>query len=322
MGLFNTITHVIDEPPHLTIGPLMIWIHRREFPFVDDWCERNWLMSTCSLRVGSKSFALSGADAASDELSHLLETLQQLRDGEVQTVGYYPSSQTVLIDIEQVDTDHFALVLTHLNGSRVACDATRLDVERWIFELQGILHIFPRIFSETPIGQPYVSPRCRSTSPPSLTKQLYRELPCPSLPDVCMPLALPREASTPTRGFASCCAFGAHLGRRQRRMRKAGFPRFALPCAMAISASTGRVSRSPRSNALSDRFMRKCIASILSPTSPKAGIMCVPRHQQMMRRPVYLQIVWPRRPPGTDARSFSSMKSSLLIRMSSILRSP
>ena len=153
-----TIAHAIDEPPHLTIGPLMIWIHRREYPYIDDWCDRNWLMSTCSLRVGADNIALSGPDAASDELSYLLQALQQLRDGEVQTVGYYPSSQTVLIDIKQVDADRFALKFTHFHRCRTECDAIRSDVERWIAELQAILHVFPRITSQSPIGQPFVSP--------------------------------------------------------------------------------------------------------------------------------------------------------------------
>ncbi|MFD1480776.1 WapI family immunity protein [Paracoccus nototheniae] len=150
----------------------MIWIHRRAYPFIDDWCDRNWLMSTCSLRVGSENIALSGADAASDELSYLLKTLRQLRDGEIQTVGYYPSSQTVLVDIEQVDADRFALVLTHLNHCRVECDAIRSDVERWIAELQSILHIFPRMTSQSPIGQPYCVPSAPDHLAPELDQKI------------------------------------------------------------------------------------------------------------------------------------------------------
>lgn len=150
----------------------MIWIHRQAYSFIHDWCDRNWLMSICPLRVVSESTALSGADAASDELTHLLKTLRQLRDGEIQTVRNFPSSQTVLIDIEQVDADRFALVLTYLNHCRVECDATRTDVERWIAELQAIRHIFPRMTSQSSIGQPYGVPSAPDHLAPELDQKI------------------------------------------------------------------------------------------------------------------------------------------------------
>lgn len=162
------IVKVIDEPPHLTIGPLMVWIHRRTYPFIDDWCDRNWLMSTCSIRIGEETISLSGSDAASDELSEFCMALQRLRDREDRSAAYYPSSQAVLIDVVQADDDGFALTLRHLNGGRVECEATRSNLHRWISELQVILHVFPRMTSQSPIGQPYGS----STAPEHLAPQL------------------------------------------------------------------------------------------------------------------------------------------------------
>lgn len=163
-----SIVSVIDEPPHLTIGPLMIWIHRRAYPFIDDWCDRNWLMSTCSIRIGEETISLSGSDAASDELSEFCMALQRLRDREDRSAAYYPSSQTVLIDVMQADDDGFALTLRHLNGGRVECEATRSNLHRWITELQAILHIFPRMTSRSANGQPYGSP----SAPEHLAPQL------------------------------------------------------------------------------------------------------------------------------------------------------
>lgn len=178
------IVKVIDEPPHLTIGPLMIWIHRRAYPFIDDWCDQNWLLSTCSIRIGEETISLTGSDAASDELSEFLSALQRLRDHEDRRVAYYPSSQAVLIDVVQADDDRFAVALRHLSGGRVGCEATRLDLHRWISELQAILHVFPKITSQSLIGQPYGSRTASDHLAPNLTRKCYREFSCPNSPDV------------------------------------------------------------------------------------------------------------------------------------------
>lgn len=166
------IVKVIDEPPHLTIGPLMIWIHRRAYPFINDWCDRNWLMSTCSMRVGEETISLTGSDTASDELSEFLSSLRRLRDREDRRAAYYPSSQAVLIDVVQAEDDCFAVTLRHQNGGRVDCEATRSDLHRWIAELQAILHVFPRMTSQSPISQPFGSP----TAPDHLAPEFDQKM--------------------------------------------------------------------------------------------------------------------------------------------------
>ena len=98
--------------------------------------------------------------------------LQGLRDREDRSAAYYPSSQTVLIDVMQADDDGFALTLRHLNGGRVECEATRSDLRRWIAELQAILHIFPRMTSRIAIGQPYGSPSAPEHLAPQLDSKI------------------------------------------------------------------------------------------------------------------------------------------------------
>lgn len=114
-------------------------------------------MSTCSIRMGEETIALSGPNVTSDELYKLLAALRRLVSGQDTSAAYYPSSQTVLIDVVQAETDRFALTLRHLNGRQVECGAARSDVERWIAEVQAILHVFPQITSQSPIGVPYRS---------------------------------------------------------------------------------------------------------------------------------------------------------------------
>lgn len=150
----------------------MVWIHRRAYPFIDDWCDRNWLMSTCSIRIGEETIFLTGSDAASDELSEFLSASRRLRDQQDSRATYYPSSQAVLIDVVQAEDDCFAVSLRHRNGGHVDCEATWSDLHRWISELQAILHVFPRMTSQSPIGQPYGSP----TAPDHLAPELDQKM--------------------------------------------------------------------------------------------------------------------------------------------------
>lgn len=151
----------------------MIWFHRRAYPFIDNWTDRDWLQTTTSFRHPAGTVAWTGTDAASDELFHFQQALQRLLVNESQTEGYYPSYQVFIIKLERTEDRGFLICIEHEDGGHAQFQAAAPDLQRWITELSAILHIYPRMTGQNSIGEPYVSVQHPDHLAPQLDPKMF-----------------------------------------------------------------------------------------------------------------------------------------------------